>query len=313
MIQDKQVSAAERERNKTAEQKAVDVAYTINHALVCAATDIIDPFVAAWSQKNFGKQIHTSWCNMSHDHGEDAACNHDHGHDHNHNHEHQHNHNHDHHHHEVSFGGALKHWVIGEAIGDIGAVPVAIAMQRYAPNFMEWINGGMEKIFGNTYRKSADKAAMTWALENNITPGNPVVKQYGDELYRHEVHHFGQAVVWTVASVGLNIASQKLITGNRHPVSHMLLYKSLGAATSATLLFGGRAAAPKKFQSWDKWTSENIFTPATKSVGKLFGVDEQTVDNTVKKDASVYDDNWVAKAKRYEEQMKTSGEELAKR
>lgn len=290
------LSARERERRKTKEQRAEDVAYTINHALVCAATDIIDPFVAAWTQKNLGKKLHTSWCNMTHDHGDGGTCSH--GHHHHDHHHHGHDHDHHHHHHDdITFGGALKHWVIGEAIGDLGAVPVAIATQRYAPGFMDWINRNMESIFGKTYQKSTQKAAMNWALKNNLEPGDPVVKQYQNELYRHEIEHFGQAMVWTVASVGLNVASQKLITGNRHPVPYMLLYKTLGAATSATILIGGRAVAPDKFQSWDRWTSDNIFTPATKAVGKLFGVDEKTVEKTANRKRELEEGSWAKKSK----------------
>lgn len=300
------LSARERERNKTKEEKAADIAYTINHALVCAASDVIDPFVAAWSQKNLGKKIHTSWCNFTHDHGE---------HDHTHKHDnttlkapfanpkkppiikpgdiqgkkfslgpkqpekgHIHGAGCGHFHDETpTFGGALKHWVIGEAIGDIGAVPITIAMQRYAPEFMEWLNTGMESIFGSRYEKSSQKAAITWALKNHIDPSSPEIKRYGNELYHHEVRHFGQAAVWTVASIGLNIASQKLITGNRHPISYMLLYKTLGAATSATLLLGGRAFFPEKFRDMDHWTSKNIFAPISSTVGNLFGVDEKEI------------------------------------
>ncbi|MDG1286228.1 MAG: hypothetical protein P8P30_01535 [Rickettsiales bacterium] len=196
--------------------------------------------------------------------------------------------------------------MIGEAIGDLGAVPIAIAVQRHAPGFMEWVNNGMESIFGKTYRKSSQKAALNWALKEGLSPDDPKVKKYADELYHHEISHFGQAAVWTVASVGLNVASQKLITGNRLPVSYMLLYKTFGAATSATLLFGGRAMAPEKFQSWDRWTSENIFTPMTKTVGKLFGVDEKTVEETVKKKERIEEGDWAVKSKKTKDESKDS-------
>lgn len=273
-------------KQTTQEQRAEDIAYTINHAMVCAATDIIDPFVAAWSQKHVGKKIHTSWCNKTHDHGDGHACSH-------------HGHGHDHHHdHAPTFGGALKHWVIGEAVGDIGAVPVAVGLQRYAPGFMDWVSGGMEDILGKHYMRGAEAAAKEWAKKQGLPQDSTESRKYADEIYRYEVKHFGQAAVWTVASIGLNIASQKYITKNKHPVSYMLLYKTLGAATSATILLGGRAFVPETFRKWDKWTADNVFTPSTKTVSKLFGVDEKTVDNVVNKEKELIHKNWEARVEK---------------
>ncbi|MGE0755143.1 MAG: hypothetical protein AB7L92_08305 [Alphaproteobacteria bacterium] len=273
-------------KQKDASTQAEDIAYTINHAMVCAATDIIDPFVAAWSQKHVGKKIHTSWCNKTHDHD------HSHGHSHDHHHGHHHGHTCNHHDHAPTFGGALKHWVIGEAIGDIGAVPVAVGFQRYAPGFMDWVSGEMEKVLGKHYMRGAEAAAKQWAQKQGLYEDSAECRQHADEIYRYEVRHFGQAAVWTVASIGLNIASQKYITNNRHPVSYMLLYKTLGAATSAALLLGGRAYVPETFRKWDQWTADNIFTPSTKTIGKLFGVDEQTVDNVVNKEKELTEKKW---------------------
>ena len=316
------LSAQEQERQKTAEERAADVAYTINHALICAATDIIDPFVAAWSQKNLGRQINTSWCNLTHDHGDNGSSGHDHHdhhdhhhhdhhhHDHHHHDHHHHHHDHHHHHHDhhnVTFGGALKHWVIGEAIGDLGAVPVAIAVQRHAPGFMQWVNDSLESVFGKVYQRSTQRTAANWALKAGLSPDDPQVKKYADELYHHEISHFGQAAVWTVASVGLNVASQKLITGNRLPVSYMVFYKTLGALTSATLLFGGRAIAPGKFQSWDRWTSKHVFTPMTKTVGKLFGVDEKAVEETIQRKEQIEHRNWTDKSNTTPDEQGYSG------
>ncbi|MEZ5691215.1 MAG: hypothetical protein R3D71_06085 [Rickettsiales bacterium] len=286
-----------REKMKSEKEKAKDIAYTINHALVCATTDIIDPFVAAWSQKNLGKKLHTSWCNFTHDHSHDLSDNHAHSH-HDHNNRHKHIHKCDAHHpcdEKATFGGSLKHWIIGEAIGDIGAVPVTIAFQRFTPKFMDWLNDSMEKVLGNQYKNSARIAAKKWAKNSGINNNSLKIKEYENEIYNYEVKHFGQAAVWTVASVGLNIASQKFITGNKHPVSYLLLYKSLGAATSASILLGGRAYMPEKFHSWDKWTADNMFSPATKTIGKLFGVKEKEVENILKKEKSLTDSSWQEK------------------
>ncbi len=50
------LTPAEIERNKTPKQKAEDVAYTINHTLVCTATDFIDPYIGNVIQKYLGNK-----------------------------------------------------------------------------------------------------------------------------------------------------------------------------------------------------------------------------------------------------------------
>ncbi len=50
------INPAEIERNKTPKQKAEDVAYTLNHTLICTATDWIDPYLGNFIQKKLGNK-----------------------------------------------------------------------------------------------------------------------------------------------------------------------------------------------------------------------------------------------------------------
>ena len=296
---DRTESAALLEKRKTPEGRAEDIAYTINHAIVCAATDVIDPFFAAGMQKHFGKNIHISQCNKTHDHG-----NHD---------EHKESHKKEdahkecnsgkkacsnadhakdkklhkkgghkgcaHHHGPPTFWGSLKHWLKAEAVGDIGAVPITIGAQYFAPSMMSKIGHGIESLVGNDYRASARRAAKEWAGKQNIPLDDARVKERENDIYNHEIDHFGQVGVWTASSVGINIGYQKFVSGNSHPWKHLLLYKTIGAAQTAAVLMGGRALYPEKFRDMDQWTTKNLYLPTT----KLLGLDSDAVENVIKK------------------------------
>jgi len=76
------ISATEYEAHKTKEERAEDIAYTINHALACTVTDFIDPFVGNLTQKYLGKRISIG---CGHDHSKDGKeGHHDHAHEHHH-------------------------------------------------------------------------------------------------------------------------------------------------------------------------------------------------------------------------------------
>lgn len=56
MDNNSKLTPAEIESNKTPRQKAEDVAYTMNHTLVCTATDFIDPIFGNFIQKKLGNK-----------------------------------------------------------------------------------------------------------------------------------------------------------------------------------------------------------------------------------------------------------------
>lgn len=296
--------AIAKERSKTADQRAEDIAYTINHAFVCAATDVLDPFVAAYLD------FHISQCNKTHDHSHDHGGHHDHNHSHSHDHNcsshscSSHNHHHDDHHHasahndtpkaahsdscphhdeNPNFWKSLKHWVITEAVGDIGAVPITIAAQRYMPGTLARISNGIESAVGGIYKVETQEMAYKWADKQGIDRFDPRTKEYAKQAYDYEIDHFGQAAVWTVASTGINVAAQKFLFKNSKAWGTLIGFKTLGAAQTAALLIGGRGLAPEKFKAWDEWNAENIYAPATRGVSKLLGIDTNAVERALEK------------------------------
>ena len=352
-------SAKDYEARKTSEQRAEDVAYTINHAFACTLTDFIDPYVGNWTQEYLGKRIsigcghdhsdgHVHGPDCGHKHafpfpGDDGGhhdhdgpfhihgpgCNHHKpgnftctsvGHDHNHDHPHDvdplplpiatppHSHDHDHgtcdqghthsHNHPPAAKSHLKHWLIGEFVGDFGAVPVTIAFQRLAPDFMDSIRHVMEPVLGGMFRMGARFSARSWAQENNLAADSTAAKDKENAIYEHEVRHLPQALVWTASSIGINLATQRYL-GNNAPLSHLAAAKATGATISAALVVAGRAFAPQTARKWDQYTSKHVFLPLTKVVGGAAGISSEDVDRMAVKEG-LHDVNWTDKVKQDE-------------
>lgn len=239
-------SAAEREAAKTPRQRREDIAYTVNHTLVCGTKDMLDPFITDWVQRKLGYKLSTS--------AEEG--------------------------HKPGFKSNLKEWFIGEAAGDAGAVPVTIALQRFAPGMMEGIGERLESAFGSHFRQGAQRAAKHWAEEHNIAPDDPRVQQKADRIYQYEIKHLPQAAVWTVSSIGLNVGTQKILPvlsqgklGNHDSIGKLLLFKTIGAAISAGLVFTARSSSPRLAHKWDRWIGENLFEPAERTVNGVLGLD----------------------------------------
>jgi len=276
---EKSAAASDYEAQKTSEERSEDIAYTINHALACTATDFIDPFVGNWTQQWLGKRISIG---CGHDHSKDG----DHGHGHHH---HDHDHAHDH-----APKSHLKHWWIGEVAGDFGAVPVTVAFQRYAPGFMDGLRQVMEPVMGPLFRYGAQRSARGWAREQGIDIDSDACREKENQIYAHEVRHLPQALIWTVSSVAINLATQRAL-GNKAPLWQLAAGKASGAAISAGLVVGGRALVPEAAHDWDRFTSRNIFLPATKAVGKVVGVNEEHVDNMARSHPHDGTGHWTAR------------------
>lgn len=277
-------SLRELEREKDANKKAEDVAYTINHALSCGTTDVVlQPLIAAAFGVNVG-------------------CAHpDHAHDHDHGHAH-------HHDHPVvkpkitlkSFAHEAGHYLKGEIIGDFAAVPLTIGVQRFFPNFMNGIRKVFEPLLGWAFRGGANRTARHWAQEKGIAEDAPETKAHAAEIYEHEVSHLPQAVVWNLFAYPIGAIGQKM-SGHNRPWGEIFKSKLVGAAISNGILIGGRMVAPGAAQKWDTLTGENIFAPVSKKVGRLFGVDEDALEKANQKQRSHGAKAW---AERVEEEPK---------
>lgn len=265
------LTPAQQEHHKSAQQKAEDVIYTLNHALTCLGiTDtIVQPAVAALSLRLLGKRI--DLCG----HLPDA------------NHDHHEGHHHEGHHHEHDHGhgilGAFKRWhtfkefMIGELAGDVGAVLPTLALQRFFPGFMHGLRRCMEPLVGGWFRASAERGAKHWAQKHGLAADDPQAIARAQQLYEYEVSHLPQMAVWTASSIGINYGVMKY----RNPgmkLTDFLAVKSLGSLVTAGLVLAGRAASPTVAHGWDETVSRNLIVPATKILGAPFGVRGEEVE-----------------------------------
>jgi hypothetical protein len=303
LAQSTSLTPSEREFRKTRQQKAEDIIYTLNHAITCLSiTDLlIAPWVGYLSQSWFGKRVDI----CGHDHSADGHDHHDHD-DHHDHHEHDHHEHHDHDHHhaaknplrgfiedvknlpttlkEMTWNKFIKgagNWIIGEFIGDVFAVPTTIVVQRIAPGFMDGMRRILEPVVGGLFRSGAERSARHWADKNGLAADAPEVVARAEELYRYEIQHLPQMLVWTASSVGINYVTMKTINRDLN-MGTFIKGKSLGAGTTAGLVFGARALSPGTAHGWDSTVGKHVIAPATKKVSGLFGIRGTDVDDFYK-------------------------------
>ncbi len=268
-------TAAEIEKNKTPLQKGQDVAYTINHSIMCLSSDWVDPIIGNWFQNKVGKNISlgglADWITKGKVSASEGS--------------------------QEKQGNALAWW-IGEAIGDVGAVPVTILMQRMFPGFMQGIQRGLEPPLSGLFRRASHKQAMAWGVENGLDATDPRVKQKENELYQYEVDHLPQAFMWTASSIAMNLASQKLWFNKEASLPVLLVGKGLGTAITATMLVSARGFFPKQMHSADTWVSKHIISPVAQGIGSVFGMDSRTLKTPMQQELA--------------DQLKTAGNSMGR-
>ncbi len=229
-----------------------DLAYTTNHAIACTLTDAAEPYLDNWFQRRLGVKF-------------PMGCGHHHGaHEH-----HGHDHDHDHHHHHGKDDN-LWRWYAGEFVGDFGAVPITLAAQTYTPQLMQGMQSALEPVLGGAFRLGAKLSAKSWAARQGFTPDSPECKAKEAEIYAHEVGHLPQAALWTASSIGLNLATQRIL-GNKGALWQLAAAKAMGASLNTVAVVGARAALPQTARTWDQFTTEHIFEPTAEFTRKLFG------------------------------------------
>ena len=234
--------AKEEEQSKSANQRAADIAYTINHTIICTLSDFIDPIIGNYTQKLLNARL-----TMGHDHG---------GH-----------------------GHTLWQWAAGEFFGDLVAVPITITAQRTLPGQMRWINGAMESTFGTFFKDGARGAALDWAMRNNISTGDERVMAKAKEYYDNEVQHLAQTAVWTAGAYAANVLSQKFMFGNPGALSEIIIGKGVGSMVTAGMVVGARSNYPEASENYDALMSKYVVTPATNIVNGILGVSAKDVEN----------------------------------
>lgn len=282
------------ESKKTEAERAEDIAYTINHSLYCTLTDFLNPPI------NTATDGWLRWLipGCGHDHSKDGGHHH-----HDHDHHHEHGSSCKHHHHEApktrweKVKAASKQafskerfvqYAKGEFIGDFGAVPLTIGVQRMFPGCMHGVRKLCEPIMRPLFKWGVERDSKGWAKKYNVAADSQEYKDHAAKVYEYEMSHFPQAVVWTGFSLGLNTGYQMWVDNSHMPFSSKLALKGSsvlsGVLVTAGVVVAARALAPDKMHSFDTWTGENAILPATKAVGKLFGVQEEDVERMIEKD-----------------------------
>ena len=236
--------AKQEEQAKSTNQRAEDVAYTINHAIICTLSDFIDPVIGNYTQKLLNTRL-----TLGHDH-----------------------------HHGDGHGHNIWDWVKGELFGDLVAVPITIGAQRMFPGQMRWVNTAMEHAFGTFFKDGARDAAVDWAMRNNIATGDERVMEKAKEYYDNEVGHLAQTAVWTAAAYAGNVLSQKHLFGNKGSYKDLIIAKGVGSMVTAGLVMGTRSNFPEASEKYDKAMSDFAIKPATNFVNNLLGVDAKGVE-----------------------------------
>jgi hypothetical protein len=241
------------EKNKTRQQKREDIAYTVNHAIICTLSDFIDPVIGNYTQKWFNRGLTLG-------HGD--------------------------HSHEGLEG--LKLWFFGEFVGDAVAVPVTIGVQRIFPGAMHWINRGAERALGPLFKDGARNAAISWAYENNLPTNDAQVIEKAKEYYDNEVSHLGQTAVWTAAAYAGNVIFQKTVpkwTGLRNEGKwwELVAAKGVGSVVTAGLVVGVRSNATKTAEKYDAVLNQYVVNPVLNRTNKWLGLDKESAERVKNK------------------------------
>lgn len=269
---------------KKADETAQDTAYVINHAISCGITDTVtQPLVSALVQSRIEKSKLPGWTGKFFEPS-------NHGLDHSHN-------NGGHAPHPPGFIANAKHWLLGEAVGDLLAVPLTIIVQRTMPGLINLLRKVMEPVAGRYFRKGAEHSTRNWAIKHGVEPGSTEAKAKAEELYNTEIRRLPLAFIWNSFSIGINLATQKL-AGNKASWGTLALGKTFGTLASNLMLLGGRGHEPAVFEKIDKFNSEHIITPATQAVGKLFGVDKKTSASVAEGHNNSEGKNWAERSQR---------------
>lgn len=185
----------------------------------------------------------------------------------------------------------------GEFVGDFGAVPITIGMQRLFPGVMDGLRTLAEPVVGGMFRAGVARDSKRWAAKQGVEVGSEDYKKHVAEVYEHEMKHFPQAIVWTGASLGLNVGYQMHADKTEMPFMKKAALKTTsvlsGVLVTAGMVVAARAFAPHRVRDFDRWTSGNFILPGTKVVGKIFGVDEQAVDRMMEKQERL--DGWAGR------------------
>jgi hypothetical protein len=159
-------------------------------------------------------------------------------------------------------------------IADWSSVFITYAMQRHAPEVMQKIGQAATYVAGDIFHYSATKHAEKWGKEHGYDKDSPEVAQHAQDLYRYEMVHLPQAIVWTASSIGVGLLALKAM-GDTDPWQVNVGAKLAGAASTSLSVVALRALAPELANRWDEWGSTHIAVPLTDVLTRTIGKDDR--------------------------------------
>ena len=160
---------------------------------------------------------------------------------------------------------------VSEFIDDFGAVPLTIAAQTLFPSVMYSLQKIVEPAFKGIFLNGAKRDAKDWAKNNGYTIDSEEYKEKVEKVYKYEIIHIPQAIVWTISAIGLNVFLQKSL-GNKAPIHHILAGKIGGSLLTAIIVLSGRSIFPRKAKKIDSFTSEKILLPIEDRIYDLLNI-----------------------------------------
>lgn len=243
------------EKEKTRKQRAEDIAYTLNNAIVCTIADSFAPVIGHSIQKKLSNSSKSQY----------------------------------------------GKWYLAELTGDYAAIPPTIAIQRHFPGMMASISKTVEPLFRKSLSKGAERSTKEWAERHGVSKDSDDYQKHFDKVYKYEITHVPQALVWAASATALNVGLQLAMDKGITPVSHILLGKIGGTAFAAGITLGGRTLFPHKAEKLDRFISKNLVLTAGNAEEKIENLTghHDKDDHNGKKD-----DSW-------KERVKTNGSAIS--
>ncbi len=274
--------AIDKERDKTPEQQAEDIAYTINHAVSCATLDLLGGSPAgSWFSERFFR----------------IGCGHQ--------------------HHWTDW---LKGEVLGDVaavLPTIATQQYVPGFMRALEGGLEYTAGWAFKGGADSAARqwAKDHGKSSWDPETRAYATElykhevshlphaflwtvyslPISALFVTAMGIHDHcdgDHEKEAKGSTCGSVhGSGCASKAHAHHHRHPPKESfgkrwrgnVFHTINGKIMSSVVLLGARALFPDKAKQWDSWASQTVYYPATYGISALFGIDKETVDRAIER------------------------------
>ena len=169
----------------------------------------------------------------------------------------------------ISGKAHVKEHFEGEFLGDIVAVPVTIAIQRFLPEVTGMIRGALEPVATPFYRFSALRETTAWAKRHGVSRESDAFKEHQDRLTDYELKKIPLQATWTLTSLAFNVAGQKAFFGNPHSAGEIALSVSIGSLATLMLQNATRVLTPELAHGVDHQIKEHVVKPVTQVVNRI--------------------------------------------